>query len=742
MENCCAKLMKLQKKTLLVFVVLLISVLVVVSVFFSTILLASYSALEEQYIEKDLDQAVSKLEDELFSMSSIARDWGPWDDTVDFVNGNDPKYINSNLQPYGFDNLNLNLIVLTNTRGEILFSGAYDLGSKVMVPVPTFFSRQLDPKNPLMDMSDPHRVTSGILMLPENPMLVVSQPILYSNFTGSPQGVVIMGRYLNKAEISKLAELTRPSLAFTRTDDPALSPGLVMRIRENNGSAPGIIRQLNGDKIAGYALIPDIYGNDGLVLQITETRDIYRQGLNTTLQVLLIIILSGVFLGLVVIILLDRFLLERMRSLALQVYTIGRSGSATEHVKIEGDDELSGLAAEINRMLETIEKTQAKVKVSEARFRGLAENMPLIIFEMDITGNLLYVNKTGVEIFGITEEMIARGTNIRYYLSPENIGMMERGLAAVMSGGRSLGETYTLKRLDGSLMRAIVFTSLIYQEDKVTGFRGIVLDITKRLKLEEEIKKLNQDLEVRVRERTEELAETVNKLQDENAERKRVEEIMLLTNAKLSLMNDVTYQDIQNKVTALRGFLGLIRKAKTDDERRALYEKENTVLENIHNLIKNTKDYQKMGINKPEWLNVEKIILEITLPSDISITIKNDIKGLFIYSDPLISRVFQILVDNAVTHGKKTTCVSFYCYKTPDGITIVCEDDGTGIPAGEKARIFSRVVAGEGKFSLFFVHEFFTLSGVTITETGEPGTGARFEMTVPDGAWRQAGNGN
>ena len=119
--------MKLQEKTLLVFIVLLISVLVVISIFFSTILLASYSGLEEQYIEKDLGQAVSKLDDELFTMSSIASDWGPWDDTVDFVNGNDPEYLKSNLQPYGFDNLNLNLIVLTNTRGEVLFSGAYDL---------------------------------------------------------------------------------------------------------------------------------------------------------------------------------------------------------------------------------------------------------------------------------------------------------------------------------------------------------------------------------------------------------------------------------------------------------------------------------------------------------------------------------------------------------------------------------------------------------------------------------------
>lgn len=480
--------MKLQKKTLLIFVVLLISVLVVISIFFSTILLSSYSALEEKYIEKDLEQAVNKLNDEFSTLSAIVSDWGPWDDTYNFVNGNDPDYIKSNLLVPGFDNLNLNIIIITNNKGEIVFSGAYDLQNKVMVPVPSFARGPLDLTHPLMNMSDPHHITAGILLLPENPMVVASQPIVHSDFSGEPQGVVIMGRYLDKAEISRLAALTQPSLAFVRTDDPALSPGLVSRIGEGVSSTPGIIQKLDRDEIAGYALIRDIYGNNALVLQITEARDIYRQGLNTTMQVLLLIILSGVFLGLVVIILLDRLLLERMNSLASQVYRIGKSGSTTEHVEIAGDDELSGLAVEINRMLDTIEQAQTKMQASEARFRGLAENLPMIIFEMDTSGSLLYVNKPGVEIFGITDEMIARGVNIRRYLSADNIEMMERGLAAVMAGGRSLGEIYTLTRTDGRLMRAIVYTSLIYREGTVTGFRGIVLDISERLKLEEALK--------------------------------------------------------------------------------------------------------------------------------------------------------------------------------------------------------------------------------------------------------------
>jgi signal transduction histidine kinase len=43
---------------------------------------------------------------------------------------------------------------------------------------------------------------------------------------------------------------------------------------------------------------------------------------------------------------------------------------------------------------------------------------------------------------------------------------------------------------------------------------------------------------------------------------------------------------------------------------------------------------------------------------------------------------------------------------------------------------------------LFLSREILAITGITITENGEPGKGARFEITVPKGAWRTAGKGN
>jgi signal transduction histidine kinase len=38
-------------------------------------------------------------------------------------------------------------------------------------------------------------------------------------------------------------------------------------------------------------------------------------------------------------------------------------------------------------------------------------------------------------------------------------------------------------------------------------------------------------------------------------------------------------------------------------------------------------------------------------------------------------------------------------------------------------------------FGLFLAREISDITGITIKETGEPGKGARFEITVPKGAW-------
>jgi len=237
------------------------------------------------------------------------------------------------------------------------------------------------------------------------------------------------------------------------------------------------------------------------------------------------------------------------------------------------------------------------------------------------------------------------------------------------------------------------------------------------------------------------LEKKVKQLEGEITGHRLAEERIILANRKLTLMTEVTYQDIQNKLTALSGFAELSRSAKSEKERIGYIDRQKEILETIQNLIKKTKDYQQMGIDRSRWIGLDETIrIQMSLQSqkhDVSLVC--DLSGLEIFTDPLITRVFYNLIHNAIRHGGSSVSrITFSCSENPSGLLLVCEDDGVGIPSDEKISLFDRVVGGAGKFGLFFVREFLTLSGMTIRETGIPGRGARFEISVPAGMYRFA----
>jgi len=230
----------------------------------------------------------------------------------------------------------------------------------------------------------------------------------------------------------------------------------------------------------------------------------------------------------------------------------------------------------------------------------------------------------------------------------------------------------------------------------------------------------------------------IRKTSEGQAALRRSEREIRIAGRKLSLMSDITYQDIQNKVTAARGFVELGQNASSEQARRQYLERCTETLNTIQALIFKTKAYQQMGIYQLRWIPVEPAIrMQFSLLSlSRPVALACDVHGLEIYADPLIDQVLYNLCLNAVTHGERTTRISFGYHETADGLVVVCEDDGIGITPEQKPHIFDRVVGGVGKFHLFFVREFLTMYGMKITENGIAGKGARFEISVPKGSYR------
>jgi PAS domain S-box-containing protein len=223
--------------------------------------------------------------------------------------------------------------------------------------------------------------------------------------------------------------------------------------------------------------------------------------------------------------------------------------------------------------------------------------------------------------------------------------------------------------------------------------------------------------------------------------RKLAEDALSLVNRKLNLLSSITRHDILNQLTGLQIYLEQSRDLVTDSKVQEFIGKEITAAMAIERLISFAKDYEDMGLNAPAWQNVSSCIRKITAslpPRDVKVTL--DGPEVDVYADLLLEKVFYNLIDNALHYGgDQMTAIRLSSQESGAGFTIICEDDGVGISTEDKGHLFTRGFGKHTGLGLFLSREILSITGITITENGMPGKGARFEIVVPKGAYRITG---
>jgi len=142
---------------------------------------------------------------------------------------------------------------------------------------------------------------------------------------------------------------------------------------------------------------------------------------------------------------------------------------------------------------------------SERRFRDLATLLPQVIFEVDLNGRITYVNESAYQIFGYNPGELEKGITIFQIIVPEEHEQALINLEESIEGKKTEGAEYNMVRKDGSNLNAMVYSSPIMREGAIAGIRGILVDITQLKKVEDDIRRLNEELEIRVTERTRDL---------------------------------------------------------------------------------------------------------------------------------------------------------------------------------------------------------------------------------------------
>jgi PAS domain S-box-containing protein len=221
-------------------------------------------------------------------------------------------------------------------------------------------------------------------------------------------------------------------------------------------------------------------------------------------------------------------------------------------------------------------------------------------------------------------------------------------------------------------------------------------------------------------------------------ERKRTENALNRATKKLNLLNQITFSDIQSSIFSLAGYFELERSAATDDKFLQYLDKEGRIIRTINETLKFANNYQNLGLVPPLWQGVTQSFLYGISHLDMAhLARKLEVDDLEIYADPLLEKVFFTLAENVILHATTATEIALSCRETPEGVLLFFKDNGTGIPEGQKERIFERRYEEKQGMGLFLVREILSITGITIREIGEPGRGARFEIFVPREAYRR-----
>jgi PAS domain S-box-containing protein len=126
-----------------------------------------------------------------------------------------------------------------------------------------------------------------------------------------------------------------------------------------------------------------------------------------------------------------------------------------------------------------LHRRQAEKKLQEnrAHLKDLVDLLPLIVFETDISGQIIFANNQAVKTLGYSIEEIYAGLNALQLLIPEDRQKASKNFQEALQGKES-GNEYSALRKDGSTFPIIIYSSSIRHNSKVVGLRGAIIDIS------------------------------------------------------------------------------------------------------------------------------------------------------------------------------------------------------------------------------------------------------------------------
>jgi len=327
-------------RTRFLLVVFLIPVILVGSVaaMSALVIIPEYSRVESAEVVDEMSHVETLLYYMLDSLDTTNWDWSSWDDMYSYMADGAPDFIGSNYVNGTFIDSEINIMVIVDTAGEIVFGRYYDLDTEEEMPFPDDLIG-LIADNSLVN-------TSGFLVLDDLVLMYSSRHILTSLDEGPSMGSHLMAKVLDDEFADKLSFLSRNDVQFMLSDEPQ-ETGLVLRTKAS-------------DYLTASKLIEDVTDTNLLSLFLRYDRSAFSKGTSNLWGLLIYLGAFGIVFILLAHYLTDRLVLSRLSALSDNLETMVENTDLSMRLPPEGTDEIGLVSSNVNKLLGSLEESRAK----------------------------------------------------------------------------------------------------------------------------------------------------------------------------------------------------------------------------------------------------------------------------------------------------------------------------------------------------------------------------------------------
>src|SRR5882757_3548886 len=249
--------MTVRKKTLLIIAITYAGLMIALYGISRSFLLGSFIQIEQTSARENVQRVLNALDQDFAAIDRFTYDRVATNDTYNAMSNLTPEFIqylfgktvNGTPQTRRF-----NFILLMDNAGHIVASRGRDLVTKNVAEIPESLISHATLQDPLFRYPTDVGKVSGILMLPEGPLLVDSRPVVGDEKEAISRGFMVCARYLgNGGDLAGLEKTTNFSLSIRRVDGEQLPSDFQEARRQLPTAGTIYIRPVNNEMLGGYA---------------------------------------------------------------------------------------------------------------------------------------------------------------------------------------------------------------------------------------------------------------------------------------------------------------------------------------------------------------------------------------------------------------------------------------------------------------------------------------------------------